>query len=147
MHVSKRPTDGRRQKMTELSSDDLNKLIPLDLSDVSPTNITSTSLLHGVVTIKWPFSSSSQKLTFLLADRDPRKRASGGQIKVTLTGQAAQTLDQIESGEEISIASTNVPVVEVEDNSPRVKWHITIPQGCILIVFALRLRVLMEDKR
>ena len=127
--------------MTDLSSDALNDLTPLDLSNVSPTSITSTSLLHGVITIKWPYSSSTQKLTFLLADPDPRKRASGGQVKVTLVGQAAEILDQTESGEEISIASTNnnIPVIE-EENSPRTKWHITFPQGCILIVFSLDVR-------
>jgi hypothetical protein len=124
--------------MTDLPSNYLKDLTPLDLSNVSPTNITSTSLLHGVVTIKWPYSSSTQKLTFLLADPDPRKRASGGQVKITLAGQAAVILDQTESGEDISIAATrnNTPLIE-EENSPRIKWHITFPEGCILIVFSL----------
>ena len=130
--------------MTEVSSESINNLAPLNLSDVSPTTVTSTSLLHGVIAIKWPFSSSSQKLTFLLADADPRKRASGGQIKVTLMGQAAEILDQIESGEEVSVASTNFPTIE-QDNSPRVKWHITFPQGCILIVLHFELHLIMED--
>ena len=127
--------------MTDKSSKDLNHLTPLDLSNVSPASITSTSLLHGVIAIKWPYSSSTQKLTFLLADPDPRKRASGGQAKVTLVGQAAEALDQIESGEEISIAATRnkTPLVE-EENSPRIKWHITFAEGCILIVLFLCMR-------
>jgi hypothetical protein len=126
--------------MTDLSSADLKDLTPLELSKVSPTTITSTSLLRGVVTIKWPYSSSTQKLTFLLADPDPRKRASGGQVKVTLVGQAAQVLDQMESGEEISIAATrnNTPLIE-EENSRRTNWHITFPEGCIFIVFSLHM--------
>jgi hypothetical protein len=128
--------EGKRTKMTDLSSDELKHLTPLDLSDVSPTVITSSSLIHGVIAIKWPYSSSSQKLTFLLANPDPRKRASGGQIKVTLVGQAAEVLDQTENGEEISIASTNgesIPNVD-EESSRRIKWHVTFPHGCILIV-------------
>jgi hypothetical protein len=128
------------KKMTDLSSDELNNLTPLDLSDVSPTNVISTSLLHGIITIKWPYTSSLQKLTFLLADPDPRKRASGGQVKVTLVGPAAEALDQIESGEELSIAPINNPLVETDD-SRRIKWHITFPEGCILIVFSFSSRV------
>ena len=130
--------------MTEVSSESLVNLAPLNLSDVSPTTVSSTSLLNGVIAIKWPYSSSSQKLTFLLADADPRKRASGGQIKVTLMGQAAEILDQIESGEKISVTSTNIPTIE-PDNSPRVKWHITFPQGCILIVLLSKTYVIMKD--
>jgi hypothetical protein len=130
--------------MTEVSSESLSGFAPLNLSDVSPATVTSTSLLHGVIAIKWPYSSSSQKLTFLLADADPRKRALGGQIKVTLMGQAAEILDQIETGEEISVASTNIPTIE-QDNSPRVKWHITFPQGCIIIVSHSKIYIIMKD--
>ena len=130
--------------MSELSSESLNNLAAVNLSDVSPTTVTATSLLHGIIAIKWPYSLSSQKLTFLLADADPRKRASGGQIKVTLMGQAAEILDQIESGEEISVASPNIPTIE-QDNSPRSKWHITFPQGCILIVSHSEIYIIMED--
>ena len=124
--------------MTELSYDEIKDLIPLELSNVSSKTVTSTSLLHGVIRIKWPYSSSTQKLTFLFTDPDPRKRASGGQIKVTLAGKAAEIVNQTEIGEEISIASTknSIPVVEEED-AAQVKWHVTFPQGCILIVNSL----------
>lgn len=129
--------------MTEQVSEQLNLLTLLNLSDVSPSNIYSTSLLHGIITIKWPYSSSAQKLTFLLADPDPRKRASEGQIKITVFGSAAELLDQIESGEPVSIAAINyVPVVE-GDNSPRVKWHVMFPEGCILMVLTLNFRLLI----
>jgi|SRR5271167_3815377 len=126
--------------MTDLSSDELSNLTPLELSDVSPTNVTSTSLLHGIITIKWPYSSSQQKLTFLLADPDPRKRASGGQVKITLIGPAAEILDETESGDRLSIAPRNNAIVETDD-SRRIKWHITFPEGCILIVFSFSSRV------
>ena len=108
----------------------------LDLSSITPESLSPTSLLSGIITIKWPFSSSTQKLTFLLADPDPRKRAQDGQVKITLLGEAAQHLDQIESGEQISIAApeNTSPLIESESTTPRVKFHITFPQGCILLV-------------
>lgn len=127
----------KTHEMTDLSPAEIKQLTPIDLSDVSPTNITTTSLLQGTITIKWPYSSSSQKLTFLLANPDPRKRASGGQLKITLLGPAAEFLDKKQSGEQISIApnpqSSSINI-EKEESSARVKWHITFPKGCVLIV-------------
>jgi hypothetical protein len=123
--------------MTDLSPDEIKQLTPVDLSDVSPTNITPTSLLQGTITIKWPYSSPTQTLTFLLANPDPRRRASGGQLKITLLGPAAEFLDKIPSGEHISIApnprSFSINIVK-EESSLRVNWHVTFPKGCILIV-------------
>jgi hypothetical protein len=124
--------------MTPLAKDQMPDLVPLELSTVSPTSLSSNSALHGVVTIKWPYSSSSQKLTFLLADPDPRKRATGGQVKISLLGLAAEALDQIESGEEVTvIPPTNGTATVDPEEGARIKWHITFPQGCILIVVPL----------
>jgi hypothetical protein len=54
--------------MTQLSEDQWSQFHPLDLSDISPATVSSTSALHSVITVKWPYMSSTQKLTFLLAD-------------------------------------------------------------------------------
>lgn len=123
--------------MSEIESAALVHLTPLDLASITPSSLSSTSLLSGIITIKWPFSSSAQKLTFLLADPDPRKRAQGGQVKISLLGDAAEYLDQVENGEQISVAApenTAAALIESETDTPRVKFHITFPQGCILIV-------------
>ena len=123
--------------MADVPQDVVDKLTILDLTSISPENLTSASLLHGVITIKWPYSSSTQKLTFLLADPDPRKRAAGGQVKVTLLGKSAEFIDQIESGEEISIAPADNTGVSVEsEQGGRIKWHITFSHGCILLVLS-----------
>jgi hypothetical protein len=120
----------------ELPRDAVKNLTTLDLARISPENVTATSLLHGVITIKWPYSSSTQKLTFLLADPDPRKRAAGGQVKITLLGKAAEAIDKIESGEEISlVAADDTGGISVENEvGGRIKYHVTFSQGCILIV-------------
>src|SRR5271170_1925311 len=122
--------------MTEDPPVDIGPFTTPDLSSITPESLSPTSLLSGIITIKWPFSSSSQKLTFLLADPDPRKRAQEGQVKITLLGEAAQYLDQIESGEQISIAAADntSPLIESESTTPRVKFHITFPQGCVILV-------------
>jgi hypothetical protein len=121
--------------MADISPARANELVPLELSEVSPTTVSANTLLKGLITIKWPYASSAQNLTFLFADEDIRKRASGGQVKVTLLGEAAAMLDQIESGEEISIAPSNADSMVVEGiTEPRMKWHITFPSGCILRV-------------
>ena len=124
--------------MTEISPDSLSHLVPLDLTDVSPSTLSSAFLLHGVVTVKWPYSSTAETLTFVLADPDPRKRASGGQVKITLLGPSAEFLDQIECGDELSIAppTDTIPSIEEEYDSPRLKWHLEFHQGCLLIVLS-----------
>jgi hypothetical protein len=126
-----------------MSSSSLDNLTPIDLSTLSADSITSQTSLNGIITIKWPYSTSAKKLTFLLADPDPRKRARGGQVKVSLLGKAAEEVDKIESGENIAIAlppnESNEATFEIESvsDTPRVKWHITFPHGCILFVFLL----------
>ena len=119
--------------------------IPIDLTSVSPDSATSSSLFRGIVTIKWPYSSSSQKITFLLADPDPRKRASGGQVKITLFGEAAEILDQTESGEEISVSSSDSLSIYPEPAGQRAKWHIEFPNGCILQVCYLSRGIVNEQ--
>lgn len=108
---------------------------PLDLTALSPQALTPTGRLHGQITIKWPYSASTQKLTFLLADPDIRRRALGGQVKVTLAGGAAEFVDRIESGEEVSLTAGGKALEAVpETDTPRVKWHITFPHGCTITV-------------
>ena len=63
-------------------------------------------------------------------------RAAGGQVKITLLGKAAEAIDKIESGEEISLAAADDTGGISVDNEVggRIKYHVTFSQGCILIV-------------
>jgi hypothetical protein len=98
----------------------------------SSTVLTSDTALDGVITIKWPYLSTQQKLTFLLADPDPRKRASGGQLKVSVRGPAAEFLNSVDNGEAISVWASK-SVVEPEEG--KVKWHVYFDEGCNLKVY------------
>lgn len=48
--------------------------------------------VHVVVTLVWPYSSSSRRISLLLADPDFRLRATNGQVKVHFLGCAAEEL-------------------------------------------------------
>ena len=45
--------------------------------------------IKGIVTLVWPFSSSSKKVAFLVAEPDFRLRNSKGQVRVQLRGPAS----------------------------------------------------------
>ena len=109
--------------------------VAADLSTLSAQTLTPTTVIHGIITIKWPFSASTQRLTFLLADPDPRRRASGGQVKITLLGDAAEFVDQIGSGEPVSLTAGGQKCdIEQEEIGQRVQWHITFSNGCQVTV-------------
>ncbi|KAL4886265.1 hypothetical protein BJY04DRAFT_213797 [Aspergillus karnatakaensis] len=48
------------------------------------------STIHSVVTLLWPYSSSTKSLSVLLAEPDFRLRRSNGQVKVTFHGSVAE---------------------------------------------------------
>jgi hypothetical protein len=77
--------------------------------------------IHAVVTLSWPYSSSTRQCALLLSERDFRLRARGGQIRVTFSGPAARAVAQgklgigdevvleLGSGEWASGAAVHVP--------------------------------------
>jgi hypothetical protein len=60
----------------------------LDISISPPGNRT----IHAVVTLLWPYSSSTRQCALLLSERDFRLRARGGQIRVKFSGLAARAV-------------------------------------------------------
>ena len=50
--------------------------------------------IHAVVTLSWPYSSSTRQCALLLSERDFRLRARGGQIRVKFSGPAARAVAQ-----------------------------------------------------
>jgi hypothetical protein len=60
----------------------------LDISVSPPDNRT----IHAVVTLLWPYSSSTRQCALLLSERDFRLRARGGQIRVKFSGLAARAV-------------------------------------------------------
>ncbi|KAI5305637.1 hypothetical protein KEM56_003797 [Ascosphaera pollenicola] len=67
----------------------------------TPTSIASLSpaldelgkrRFHAVVTLVWPYSSASRRISLLLADPDFRLRAANGQVKVHFVESAAEEI-------------------------------------------------------
>jgi hypothetical protein len=62
--------------------------------------------IRAVVTLIWPYSSSTQRAALLLAEPDFRLRKSKGQVRVQLAGAAARELarSKIASGDEVVLS-------------------------------------------
>ena len=54
--------------------------------------------IRGVVTLFWPYSSSTRQCAFLLADPDFRLRSKQGQVRVRFTGASAEAVAKSHAG-------------------------------------------------
>ncbi|KAK0947749.1 hypothetical protein LTR29_001006 [Friedmanniomyces endolithicus] len=54
--------------------------------------------IRGIVTLSWPYSSSTQQCALLLADPDFRLRKQKGQVRTCFTGEAAAAVAQAHLG-------------------------------------------------
>lgn len=70
----------------------------------------SAKSVHAVVTLVWPYSSSSKTLSLLLAEPDFRLRRSQGQVKVNFHGPSAQEVAQthVGIGDEVQLSLEGV---------------------------------------
>jgi hypothetical protein len=77
----------------------------LPIANLNPLVDTSTTSVHGVVTIIWPYSSSQRALSFLLVEPDFRLRLKQGQVRVAFYGASAKAVAEsgITSGDEIDL--------------------------------------------
>lgn len=98
-------------KMEEAFSGDLRAPI----ADLSPAlHSFSTKWFQAVVTLIWPYSSSTGTLTVLLAEPDFRLRRAKGQVRVKLTGSSAKSVAEagIGSGDELKLSLLGAEFVQ-----------------------------------
>ncbi|KAM0698940.1 hypothetical protein Q7P36_000984 [Cladosporium allicinum] len=69
----------------------MSTTIPIQDLDISISPPDSRRI-HAVVTLLWPYSSSTRQCALLLSERDFRLRARGGQIRVKFSGPAARAV-------------------------------------------------------
>lgn len=63
----------------------------LPIADLSPSiDSVSSSSIQAVITLVWPYSSSTRSFAFILAEEDVRLRRSKGQVRVVLHGSSAK---------------------------------------------------------
>lgn len=77
----------------------LAQSIPVPIAQLSPSleNAGERSV-NAVVTLVWPFSSSSRSLSLLLAEPDFRLRRTNGQVKATFHGFCAEEVARTQVG-------------------------------------------------
>ncbi|KAM0388084.1 hypothetical protein ACHAO7_002217 [Fusarium culmorum] len=67
-------------------------------------------VVHGTITITWPFSIVTKSIAFLLAERDFRLRRENGQVRVRFHGAAAKAISDasLGAGDEIRVSLKGV---------------------------------------
>ncbi|PYH51291.1 uncharacterized protein BO96DRAFT_439082 [Aspergillus niger CBS 101883] len=72
-------------------SEPLRSTTPIPIAKLAPAleNLSDSSI-HAVVTLLWPYSSSTRSLSLLLAEPDFRLRRTNGQVKVVFHGLVAE---------------------------------------------------------
>ncbi|KAK8066481.1 hypothetical protein PG997_013228 [Apiospora hydei] len=83
---------------------------PTPIAQLNPQLPSQTATVRGVVTIVWPYSSTTGSLSFTLAEPEFRLRRPNGQIRVNFAGHVAKTVSSsgIGSGDELLISLDGV---------------------------------------
>ncbi|KAL1886096.1 hypothetical protein Plec18167_000024 [Paecilomyces lecythidis] len=111
----------------------------IPIAELSPDrDDISTKSVHAVVTLVWPYSSSSQSLSLLLAEPDFRLRRSQGQVKVNFHGISAQEVAQthVGIGDEVRLSLEGVRWTDTQGPSAtpgrNVSWDINFENSVSL---------------
>jgi hypothetical protein len=85
------------------------------IAELEPGHSSSKSI-KGIVTLIWPFSSSTNQAAFLLADPDFRQRYKKGQVRVQVHGAAARALanSHFGIGDEVILSIRGARWVDIE---------------------------------
>lgn len=72
--------------------------------------------IYAVVTLVWPYSSSTGTISLLLAEPDFRLRRSNGQVKATFHGRAAEKVaeSQVGIGDDVRLSLNGLRLVDNE---------------------------------
>ncbi|KAK8136425.1 hypothetical protein PG984_004365 [Apiospora sp. TS-2023a] len=83
---------------------------PTPIAQLNPELPTQTATVRGVVTIVWPYSSTTSSLSFTIAEPEYRLRRPKGQIRVNFAGHIAKEVSEsgIGSGDELVICLDGV---------------------------------------
>ena len=76
-----------------------NDLDFVPIQDLSPTlQSLDQKAIQGIITVLWPYSSSTGKIAFLLAHPDFRFRGRKGQIRIQFSAASAKAVAQTKTG-------------------------------------------------
>lgn len=86
--------------------------------------------VHGVVTLIWPYSSTTRSLRLLLVEPDFRLRAKRGEVRILFRGASARALSKaaVTNGDRLSLDLRGVEWVEnkITNSTPgrEVNWSL-----------------------
>ncbi|KAF1996424.1 hypothetical protein P154DRAFT_623196 [Amniculicola lignicola CBS 123094] len=95
----------------------------------------------AVITLLWPYSSSTRQCAFLLADSDIRRRRNRGQVRVRFAGSSARIVAEkgIGIGDELVLGLKGARFVrdeeEVRTPGRSIDWELEYKQTLVLQVF------------
>ena len=131
-------SDGQRRS-TE--SELLLRLKPISISEISPAKEgLDACCIRTVISLVWPYSASTNSLSFLLSDRDFRLRGANGSVKAIFRGPAAERVAETRAGigDEVVLSLQGSVLVGNDDTtgSPRqrVAWEVQFESRVFLEV-------------
>ncbi|PWY79638.1 hypothetical protein BO70DRAFT_380236 [Aspergillus heteromorphus CBS 117.55] len=115
---------------------------PVPIAQLSPTleNLSESSI-HAVVTLLWPYSSSTRSISLLVAEPDFRLRRTNGQVKVVFHGHVAQEVakSQIGIGDSVYLRLAGARFLDhdAENQTPGrfVAWDVHFDNNVLLEVW------------
>ena len=95
---------------------ELHARTQLPIAQLEPSINSSTSLVRGVVTLVWPYSSSTSSTSILLVEPDFRLRRNKGQVRITFQGSSAKVVARsgLNSGDRLVLGLEGVEWIEDE---------------------------------
>ncbi|OJJ69382.1 hypothetical protein ASPBRDRAFT_198061 [Aspergillus brasiliensis CBS 101740] len=123
-------------------SEPLRSTTPIPIAKLAPAlDNLSDSSIHAVVTLLWPYSSSTRSLSLLLAEPDFRLRRTNGQVKVVFHGLVAEEVAKSHVGigdtVHIRLAGSRFVDNEVSKQTPGrcIAWDINFDCGVFIEIW------------
>ena len=82
----------------------------VSIANLRPDVYLDNARLRGTVALVWPYSSSKDSISILVAESDVRLRRNKGQVRITFTGSSAKAVARAEllNGDEVVLGLTGV---------------------------------------
>ena len=111
------------------------------IAELRPQLANESTSVTGIVTLIWPYASSTQSISLLLVEPDFRKRQKEGQVRVYFHGSSARALARvgISSGDvlllslEGSVWSKQITTASTPGKS--IEWEIEYGERVLLQVW------------
>lgn len=120
---------------------EIQKRVPI--ADLKPSLEIQHNSIAGIVTLIWPYSSSSRTLSLLLVEPDFRLRKYKGQVRIHFTGSSATAVARagVAIGAQVSLRLVGVQWAK-DKSTPRtpgngVEWELRFGERLIFQVWRL----------